>query len=153
MPFDTPFNLGPFLVDTVGRLSPRSVEASPGFTVRWRGRSVRARLEQISDGNGRLTLQAVVGRVPSTAAGTDTAAGRPRSFDALRGLRKGIPKGWRLRLLPDHSAVVETEPGVSLPVTAIDLVTELTRFLLRLAPYLDVLDSSGMAVASRARPS
>jgi hypothetical protein len=141
MPLNAPFHLGPFLVDVHGRLTPRCLEATPGFMVRWRGRSVHARLEQQGD-DDRLALRAVVGRIPSTAHGAGNSKLRPRSFDVLRDLRRELPDGWRLRLLPDHSAVMETAAAITLPVTAVELVTALTQFLLNLTPYLDLLDET-----------
>jgi len=143
MPLNAPFQLGPFLVDMHGRLAPRSLEAVPGFMVRWRGRAVHARLEQQGD-NDRLALRAVVGRIPSTARRSGGSELRPRSFDALRDLRRALPDGWRLRLLPDHSAVMEADAAVALPVTAVELITALTQFLLNLTPYLDLLDETGL---------
>ncbi len=44
MTFDPPFRLGPFEVDSEGRLSPVVHEASPAFLFRWRDRVVRSRL-------------------------------------------------------------------------------------------------------------
>ena len=41
MPFDAPFNLGPFAVDAMGRLAPSGPAALPGFFFRWRGRLIR----------------------------------------------------------------------------------------------------------------
>ena len=46
MPFKEPFILGPFSVDAEGRLSLSRQDVSPGFSVRWRGRVVHARLDQ-----------------------------------------------------------------------------------------------------------
>jgi hypothetical protein len=143
MPLNAPFHLGPFLVDIHGRLTPRSLEATPGFMVRWRGRPVHARVEQQGD-DDHLTLRAVVGRIPSTAGKSGGSKVRPRSFDTLRDLRRELPDGWRLRLLPDHSAVMKTDAAVALPVTAVELVTALTRFLLKLTPYHDLLDETGL---------
>ena len=39
---------------------------------------------------------------------------------------------------------METKPVVSLPITAISLVTALTAFILELTPYLDTLDDTGL---------
>ena len=38
MPFDAPFKLGPFSVDSEGRLSPREPAAAPAFLFRWHNR-------------------------------------------------------------------------------------------------------------------
>jgi hypothetical protein len=144
MPMHTPFPLGPFLVDAEGRLAPRDQDAFPAFNFLWRGRSVRAQMTHLEEPeDGRLKLQTVLGRVPSTRAGDATGA-RPQSFASLRAIRRGLPAAWQVRLLPDHRALLEAEAGIALPITAIGLVTELTRFLLMLGPYLDLLDEGGL---------
>jgi hypothetical protein len=146
MPFDTPFILGPFLVDAEGRLAPRSPDVPPAFVIRWRDRPVRARMVQTQPDDGRLWLQATLGRVPSTVSDAGGAA-RPQSFALLRGLKRVLPAAWRLRLLPDHRAMLETEARIALPITATGLLTEVTLFLLSLAPYLDLLDEAGFPTA------
>jgi hypothetical protein len=143
MPLHTPIPLGPFLIDAEGRLAPRADDAFPAFTFRWRGRSVHASLSHVDPQDGRLKLQAVLGRVPSTAENRKTAP-RPTSFASLRAVRRDLPEDWTMRLLPDHSALLEAEAAIPLPITATGLVTELTRFLLVLAPYLDLLDETGV---------
>jgi len=143
MPFDAPFILGPFAVDARGRLSPRGPTALPGFLFRWRGRVVRARFVQDEAGQGRLALMAMLGRVPSTAGVADRGM-RPTSFQILHLLPRVLPGRWRLVLLPDHRVRLEAEADI-LPATASELLVELTRFLLELAPYLDVLDEAGIA--------
>ena len=149
MPFDAPFMLGPFLVDAQGRLAPRDPEALPAFLVRWRGRLIRARLRPSQSDLGRLLLRSVLGRVPSTADGADPAL-RPNSFAALRCLPRNLPAGWCLSLLPDHSVVLEAGADLPLPITASGLVAKLTSFLLRLGPYLDLLEELGVFDASAA---
>ena len=143
MPFDAPFILGPFAVDARGRLSPRGPAALPGFLFRWRGRVIRARFVQDDAGQGRLTLTAALGRVPSTAGAGDPQT-RPTSFQLLHLLPRVLPGRWRMVLLPDHRVRLEAEADI-LPVTATELLVELTRFLLEVAPYLDVLDEAGIA--------
>ena len=44
---------------------------------------------------------------------------------------------------------VNAQAHLPLPTTATCLVTELTLFLLALAPYLDTLDEAGMTVPAR----
>ena len=143
MPFDAPFKLGPFTVDAAGRLSPWNPDAAPAFLFRWRDREVRARLRQADVTDGRLLLQTTIGRVASTA-GTQDATLRPRSFALLRWLAKAVPPGWRVRLLADHRVWLETEARIGLPITAAALMTEIACFLLELAPYLDLLDETGV---------
>lgn len=140
MPLHAPFTLGPFLVDADGRVTQRLPDQPPAFVVRWRGRSVRAQMLGINGTEGKLTMQTVLGRVPSSV----TAFGeRPRSFALLRGLRRGLPGPWTLRLLADHRAVLEAETAITLPSTAVGLVTEVTRFLMSMSPYLDLMDEAG----------
>ena len=115
----------------------------PHFQFHWRDRKVSARLERehgnADSGHGRLMLTAWLGRVPSSA---DPAPGERRvaSFGTLRDLLEVLPGDWRVRLLPDHQVRLDAEMALSWPASAVELMTELTRFLLALAPYLDLLD-------------
>jgi hypothetical protein len=143
MPFGAPFKLGPFTVDSGGRLSPCEPERIPAFLFRWRDRVMHARLTQVAAEDGRLALQATLGRVPSTAGMSDEAR-RPRSFAALRWLPRSVPSDWRVSLLADHRVWLETEMRIALPITAAALITEITRFLLVLAPFVDLLDEEGL---------
>jgi hypothetical protein len=143
MTFDPPFRLGPFEVDSEGRLSPVVHEASPAFLFRWRDRVVRSRLALTDATAGRLTMQTVVGRVPSTAVSEDETL-RPRSFVLLHWLSHEVPKDWQMSLSPDHRVSLMTEMPVELPITAAALVTRITCFALTLAPYLDLLDEAGV---------
>jgi hypothetical protein len=143
MSFDAPFKLGPFTVDSEGRLSPCESEKTPAFLFRWRDRVVHAWLAQADPEDGRLALQSTLGRVPSTASAPDGTL-RPRSFAMLHWLPRSVPPGWRVCLLADHRVWLETETRIALPITAAALITEITRFLLTLAPYLDLLDEVGL---------
>lgn len=150
MPFKEPFILGPFSVDAEGRLSLGRQGVSPGFSVRWRGRAVHARLGQTDDRDGRLHIQSSLGRIPSSA--TDPAT-RVACFTMLRGLLSALPRDWDARLLPDHQPQLEVELTVTLPITVTNLVVELTIFLLALSPYLDLMDQAGVGlVASPSGP-
>jgi hypothetical protein len=143
MTFDPPFTLGPFEVDSEGRLSPIEHQASPAFLFRWRDRVVRSHLALTDATTGRLSMQTVVGRIPSTAVTPDETL-RPRSFALLHWLSNGVPKDWQMRLSPDHRVSLTTEVPVELPITAVALVTRITCFALALAPYLDLLDEAGV---------
>ena len=143
MPFTPPFRLGPFEVDSEGRLSPVVHEASPAFLFRWRDRVVRSRLALTDATAGRLMMRTVVGRVPSTADTEDETL-RPRSFVLLRWLSRAVPEDWQMSLSPDHRVSLTTEMPVELPITAAALVTRITCFALALAPYLDMLDEAGV---------
>lgn len=147
MPFDAPFTLGPFLVDAEGRLAPRDLVAIPAFLVRWRGRTVRARLDHSLTESGALLLHIVLGRVPSTAGAADSRT-RAQNFAVLRWLPRNLPAGWQLGLTPDHRVLLEARAAVPLPITATGLLAELTAFLVALAPYLDLLDEVGIARAA-----
>jgi hypothetical protein len=144
MPFDAPFMLGPFAVDAMGRLAPNGPAAFPGFYFRWRGRAIHAKFEHTDPPRGRLVLQARLGRIPSTANPRDSGL-RPQSFQLLNLLPRALPGSGRLSLLPDHRVQLEAGSQVTLPITATDLLVELTRFALDLAPYLDLLDEAGIA--------
>jgi len=147
MPFAAPFKMGPFIVDADGGLSPSAPEPAPApaFLFRWRDRVVRARLVVAADqAEGRLVLQATLGRVPSTAS-TPEGALRPRSFALLHWLPRSVPPGWRVRLLADHRVVLEAEPPLTFPTKAAALLTEITCFVLGLSPYLDLLEEAGVS--------
>lgn len=147
MPFDAPFMLGPFAVDALGRLAPSDPTALPAFMFRWRGRVVRARFAQASPDRGQLLIRVTLGRVASTAAPHDSDL-RARSFALLRHLPRTLPENWRVFLLPDHGVRLEAESELALPIKASDLLVELAGFLLRLGPYLDVLEEDGIAGAT-----
>ena len=91
-----------------------------------------------------MRLQTGLGRIPSTGAGTDDGAWRRGSFAVLRLLPRNLPDGWRIRLTPDHQFRLEVQAEVQPPTTATAMVTELTGFLLNLAPYLDALEELGV---------
>ena len=146
MPFDAPFRLGPFTVDAEGRLTPFAAADAPAFLFRWRDRVTRARLIQDDTDGGRLALQTTLGRVASTA-GTPDETLRPRSFALVHWLSRSVPPGWQVRLLADHRVRLESSAAVTLPITAAALLCEVTRFLLALAPYLDLLDEVGLTAA------
>ncbi|MGE0221846.1 MAG: hypothetical protein AB7F35_16880 [Acetobacteraceae bacterium] len=141
MPFRSPFFLGPFLVDQEGRLSPRNPEAPPNFLFQWHDRVIRASLEAGSD-EGVLRISAVLGRVPSTA--TESGITRSQVFDVVRGLAGTVPSDWRLGLLPNHRVMLQAHCPVALPITATGLLTQITSFLLRLSPYLELVDETGL---------
>lgn len=143
MPFDAPFKLGPFTVDSRGRLSPGDPQAAPAFLFRWNGRMIRARLAQAEAPHGRLLLQATIARVPSTADTPDDTV-RPRSFALLHWLGRVAPQAWHVRLSADHRVWLEADTPIAMPITAAALITEITRFLLELTPYLDLLDETGL---------
>src|ERR1051326_4257950 len=140
MPFKEPFVLGPFVVDAEGRLSPARPDVSPGFSIRWQGRVVHARLIQHDPVDGSLYIRSSLGRIPSTASDPAT---RLACFAILRNLMGSLPATWTARLLPDHQPQLEVETTVNLPITVTNLVTELELFSLILSPYLDRLDQSG----------
>jgi hypothetical protein len=145
MPFKGSFLLGPFSVDRHGRLSPASHDISPGFSIQWRRRVVHARLAQRDSQCGHLAIQSRLGRIPSSASDPAT---RLACFTMLQNLLYALPRAWTMRLLPDHQPQLNWETCVSLPITATNLVTELTIFLLLLSPYLDLMDKAGVEVVT-----
>ena len=58
-----------------------------------------------------------------------------------------MPPDWRVALLADHRVWLETEPRIDLPITAAGLITEITRFALDLAPYLELMDEIGLTLS------
>jgi hypothetical protein len=153
MPLDVPMRLGPFIIDDEGLLSPSGPDSFPSFRVRWRGRTVQARLTSppaTLPGEGQLELQARLGRVPSTAD-ADPARSlvrREQIFADLHDLASLLPAGWHLRLGADHSITLDRPNPLTLPTSAVQLVSEITQFLLALEPYLELLDEAGVAAGA-----
>lgn len=133
------FPHGPFLVAPDGSLTTTRPSA---LRFAWRGRGVEARLEE-----GRINLSALAGRVPYTA---ESALGRPRAIAEIGRLPADLPKGWRLRVLPDHRLRLEAELPLPGTTTATALVGAMVGFALALDPYLDRLESAGVAPGSEA---
>ncbi len=144
MSLDRATKLGPFRVDPVGRLHPNEPGSNPSFDFSWRRRRVHAVMRGES-----LSLVAVLGRVPSTGGAAKNGEWRiperERVFSVLRFLQKSIPPGWQLRLLVDHRVRVDAEEPLEWPTTAAGLMISVTLFLLTLAPYLDLLDETGLS--------
>ena len=140
---DKPLTLGPFHVGASGALDPISADSAPRFTCRWRDRTVHARMLPGEQSDWLLRLRAPLTRVPSSARASE-AARRLASFALLRDLPATMPHGWRIGLAADHRVVLEAERRAKLPLTATALISEITLFLLALAPYLDVLDEAGL---------
>jgi len=145
MPFDAPFKLGPFSVDAGGRLTPADPAASPSFHFHWLGRLVRVRFDRTVSGDGLLALQVELARVQSTARSNDETL-RPRCFAVVHWLERIVPPTWRVALLADHRIWLETETAIGVPITATGLLTELTRFALELAPFLELMDEVGLTI-------
>jgi hypothetical protein len=135
----TPYPLGPFQVERDGALSFRDQGGQARFHFDWRGHRFRAVLT-----TGHITLNATIGRVPSSAAGTSQ---RERVVETLRILPRLLPSFCRLRLLPDHRVQLETEKPMMWPMTAAALLAPVTATLLVLAPYLDLLEEAGLSAA------
>ncbi len=91
-----------------------------------------------------LQIAAMAGRVPFTAEAPER---RAPAFQALTHLPGALPRGWRLRLLPDHRVRLEAAAVLEEPSTA-GLVAALVRFALALDPYLDRLAEAGLGTAS-----
>jgi len=127
--------MGPFEVDPTGALFPRDGDAPPCFGFAWRNREVGARL--IGD---VLRLTARVGRVPSSAANVP----RVPAFEALRGMRNALPEDWKVSVEASHAVRIEIETRLAGKLTAAGLMTALTRQMLELGPYLDLLEEAGV---------
>ena len=142
MPLDAPFVLGPFTVDSAGRLRPTDAGSFPAFSLRWRGGGIEVRLARpVDQGAGLIALRAAAGRVPSTASGGNR---RAAAFAAMAGLPGLLPAGWRLELQPDHSLRLVAEMALAMPTTATELLCAVTGYLLAAAPYLDLLGEAGL---------
>jgi hypothetical protein len=157
MPRSAPFKLGPFTVGDDGLLSPSGPESFPSLRVYWRGRTVQARLTSppaTLPGEGMLEMQARLGRVPSTADAEPTRSlgQREKIFADLHDLAALLPKSWHVRLGADHTINLERPDQITLPTSAVQLVTEVTLFLLSLDPYLDLLDTAGIGSGAAGRP-
>ncbi len=146
------FRLGPFLVGPDGSLCPSEGASQPGLRVRWRDRTVRACIDGgAAGGQGALMLEAVIGRVPSTAAaGAAEPHGREQAFGLLHALPAHVPESWQVRLLPDHQIGLAAPQALPMPALAADLLAGVTAFLPRLDPYLEVLDAADAGLSGRA---
>lgn len=131
------FPHGPFLVEPDGALRPTR---PPALRFAWRGRACTARIDE-----GMMCLSAQAGAVPYTA---ERRAARAGALAAIGRLPGELPPGWRLRLLPDHRLQVETARPVPERINAVALVGELVGFALALDPYLDWLESAGVAAGT-----
>ncbi len=138
MPLDAAIPLGPFLVDRAGHLHLREPHLRPRIAFAWRGRPIVGRLQ-----DGRLEIEAVLGRIPSTADGSPER--RAALFAMLRRLAPDLPHGWHAHLLPDHRLTLETADRMPMPIRISALVGALTNAVLVLAPYLDLFEECGLA--------
>jgi hypothetical protein len=134
------FPLGPFIVEESGKLTFRSPERGAGFSFIWRGRRFSASLAQ-----GSISVTGVLGLVPSSAAGPGK---RENALASLRVLPRALPSGWALRLTPDHRIHIKAAEPMEWPAHATDLMSPLVQFLLRLAPYLDLMDEAQLGPAN-----
>jgi hypothetical protein len=137
---DMPLPLGPFIIEPDGRLQLRRGDTRPAFWFLWQGRRVDAR---IGAGGVKLTMQ--IGRIPSSIR---QPAVREPAFALLRALPGTLPEGWTMRLTPEHTIWVQAFDKVALPATISGLIEPLVRFLLRVSPYLDVIEQGGLGVKS-----
>jgi hypothetical protein len=144
-PLPPPMTLGPFRVAADGALEPMVEDAAPKFTFGWRRRTVYAKLLPSEGSDWCVELRVPLGRVPSSV-GASAASRRPPSFSLMRDLPATLPDGWRIGLAADHRVLLEAELHASLPMTATALISMITSFLLTLAPYLDVLEETGLTV-------
>ncbi len=143
--------MGPFAVNSLGRLSPADATVIPTFSIRWRDRTVQVRMvaPDASDATGMLELRVELGQVSSTGGGAlaaEQTARRGQVFAALREFPPLMPAGWSVALLPDHRVGLRAGLKVAMPLAAAELVSEMTLFLLALDPYLDIVDAAGLAL-------
>jgi hypothetical protein len=152
MPFDSPFPLGPFLVDPSGRLSPTGEGVFPAFRLLWRDQAVQVAMARRLGDVGTLVLDLPAGRVGSTAGDAPARSQQRREvvFAALRAVASLMPPGWRLALGADHGVRLLAEVPLAMPASATDLISQVTLSLLAASPYLDVLAEAGVE-AGRAK--
>ncbi len=134
------FPLGPFIVEESGKLCFRSPAQGADFSFAWRGRRF-----SVAIADGSIAVTGLLGLVPSSARG---AAKRETALATLRALPRALPSGWGLRLLADHRIQIKAIESMAWPAHATDLIVPLARFLLRLAPYLDLMDESELGPAN-----
>ncbi len=132
-----PMPLGPFLVEDGGRLTFRTKETQPSFSFQWRNRRFAVRLH-----DQRLHFAAPIGRIPSTSAGVGRRDG---ALALLAALRRALPQGWTMQLLPDHRLQLETEQIMEWPATVAALLTPIIALVLRAAPVLDLIEENRLA--------
>lgn len=142
MPLKQPVTLGPFVVAGDGRLTLRDPQRPPSFSFRWRERPLHARLHAAGEDQVAITVQATLGRVPSTADGTP--ASRAQSFQTLRTAGAAMAPDWQLGLTPDHRVAMMTTRRMDGPITAVGMLGEITGVLLSLGPYLELLEEHGL---------
>jgi hypothetical protein len=137
---DTRLPLGPFVIEPGGRLQLRGGDTRPAFWFLWRDHRVDAKL-----GAGGVTINMQIGRIPSTIR---QPAVREPAFALLRALPGTLPEGWTMRLTPEHTIRVQAFDTVALPATISGLTEPLVRFLLRVSPYLELIEQGGLGVKS-----
>ena len=142
MPLKEPVTLGPFLVGPDGRISLRDPSRPPSFTFRWRDRPMHARLHAAGEDQVAITVQATLGRVPSTADGAPGS--RAHSFRMLRTAGAAMAPDWQVGLTPDHRVAMMATRRMTGPVSAVGMLGEITGVLLNLGPYLDALEEHGL---------
>ncbi len=128
--------LGPFSVAPDGILHPLDAGTLPALHFAWRGRACDAELD-----GPFLRLASAAARIPSSA---EPGVDRSRAFAELAGLPALLPKGWSVKLLPDHRVQVQAEATLDCPPTATSLIAAMVRFALALDPYLDRLERAGV---------
>jgi len=137
---DMPLPLGPFIIEADGRLQLRRPDTKPAFWFRWQGHRVDAKI-----GAGGVTLSMLIGRIPSSIR---QPAVREPAFALLRALPGTLPEGWTMRLTPEHTIRVQAFDTVALPATISGMIEPLVRFLLRVSPYLEMIEERGLGVKS-----
>jgi hypothetical protein len=134
--FTAPIPIGPFLVEEDGQIRLRQPDREPAFTFRWRNTGFNVLLSQ-----GKLSLGAQAGRVPSTADGANS---REAALRLLRALPPALPREIRLRLLPDYRVQLTTEMALAWPTSVASLISPLIAMLRHMAPVLDILEEGGL---------
>lgn len=106
----------------------------PEFTFRFRYRDVTytIRCKSVAE-TARARVSATLGTLPFSA---ESAQGRQFLTQIVRGLTEHFGP---IVTLSRGGILLDTELQVPGPITAVGLIAELTRFLLTLKPYLDLM--------------
>ena len=116
--------------------------ARPLLRFLWRGRVCEAAL--ISSG---LRFSVALGRAPSTAIAPER---RHAVLDAARAMASRLPEGWRCRLAPDHTLLLDALAHRSASMSVVGLLAGLVKFALALDPVCDEMDTAGLELITEA---
>ncbi len=128
------FRYGPFLVNRGGLITLVAPEAVISFAWQMAQASCLLRPDCVR-------VRMVLGRVPSSA----TSGGRRGMCLTMLDLVPALlPRTLRLLVLADHRVVIESALPVSLPASAVGLLTALVSWVLAAAPFQELMLAEGL---------